>query len=157
MGLRARTLHETGNWLVMTKRSKAFNTVNRAAVLAEVANYVPALALKTSGRVLSDGFRRDQDQKIACSNGVQQGNAAKYTFRILYRPRNIIPGTGGMTIHTYILRIIHATKYISPIPTFKVAVHSSAAGQSRNDTQLLKSGFTRKLMKFFWEVAMSVL
>ena len=35
MGLRASTLHETGNWLVLTDYSNAFNTVKRTAVLAE--------------------------------------------------------------------------------------------------------------------------
>ncbi|CAN0542244.1 unnamed protein product, partial [Laminaria digitata] len=41
MGLRARTLHETGNWLVLT--DCPFNAVKRTAVLKEVANCVPAL------------------------------------------------------------------------------------------------------------------
>lgn len=36
-------------------------------------------------------------------------------------------------------------------------MHSSAAGQSRNDTQLLKRGLTKKPMKFFWEEAIPVL
>ena len=43
VSLRARTLHETGDWLVLTDSSNAFNTVRRSAVLAEVANCVPAL------------------------------------------------------------------------------------------------------------------
>ncbi|CAN0499195.1 unnamed protein product [Laminaria digitata] len=43
MGLRARTLHETGNWLVLTDCPNTFNTVKRTAVLKEVANCVPAL------------------------------------------------------------------------------------------------------------------
>ncbi|CAN0057423.1 unnamed protein product [Laminaria digitata] len=43
MGLRARTLHETGNWLVLTDCPNAFNAVKRTAVLQEVANCVPAL------------------------------------------------------------------------------------------------------------------
>ena len=43
VGLRARTLHETGNWLVIADSSNAFNTVKRTEVLAEVANCVPAL------------------------------------------------------------------------------------------------------------------
>ncbi|CAN0518117.1 unnamed protein product, partial [Laminaria digitata] len=43
MGLRARTLHETGNWLVLTDCPNAFNAVKRTAVLKEVANCVPAL------------------------------------------------------------------------------------------------------------------
>ena len=43
VGLRARMLHETGNWLVLTDCSNAFNTVKRTAVLEEVAKCVPAL------------------------------------------------------------------------------------------------------------------
>ncbi|CAN0583668.1 unnamed protein product [Laminaria digitata] len=43
MGLRARTLHETGNWLILTDCPNAFNAVKRTAVLQEVANCVPAL------------------------------------------------------------------------------------------------------------------
>ena len=42
VGLRARTLHETGNCLVITD-SNAFNNVKTTVVLAEVANCVPAL------------------------------------------------------------------------------------------------------------------
>ena len=43
VGLRARMLHETGNRLVITDYSNAFNTVQRTAVLTEVAHCVPAL------------------------------------------------------------------------------------------------------------------
>ncbi|CAN0273842.1 unnamed protein product [Laminaria digitata] len=43
MGLRARTLHETGNWLVLKDCPNAFNAVKRTAVLQEVANCVSAL------------------------------------------------------------------------------------------------------------------
>lgn len=43
------------------------------------------------------------------------------------------------------------------VSTLRFAVHNSAAGQSRNDTQLVYRGLTRKPMKFFWEDAMSVL
>ena len=42
MGLRARTLHETGNWFVLTDCSNAPNTVKTMAMLAEAANCVPA-------------------------------------------------------------------------------------------------------------------
>lgn len=38
---RALTLHETGKWLI--NYSNDFNAMKRTAVLAEVANYVPAL------------------------------------------------------------------------------------------------------------------
>ncbi|CAM9171120.1 unnamed protein product, partial [Laminaria digitata] len=50
MGLRARTLHETGNWLVLTDCPNAFNTVKRTAVLEEVANCVPALTPSVAKR-----------------------------------------------------------------------------------------------------------
>ena len=42
VSLRARPLHETGNWLVLTDFSNAFTTVRRTPVLAEVTNCVPA-------------------------------------------------------------------------------------------------------------------
>ena len=44
VGVRARALHETGNWIMLTDCPNAFNTVNRTAVLAKVATYEPALA-----------------------------------------------------------------------------------------------------------------
>ena len=80
VGLRARTLHETGNWLVLTDCSNAFNTVKRKAVLGEAANCVPALTLfvtKCYGTRLADVFFRmesEETRTIACSNGVQQGH-----------------------------------------------------------------------------------
>ena len=43
MGLRAGMLHETGNWLVFTGCSNAFNTVKGTAVLEELAKCGPAL------------------------------------------------------------------------------------------------------------------
>ncbi|CAN0554187.1 unnamed protein product, partial [Laminaria digitata] len=43
IGLRARTRHETGNWLVLTDCPNDFHAVKRTAVLQEVANCVPAL------------------------------------------------------------------------------------------------------------------
>ena len=61
VGLRARMLHETGNWLVITDCSNAFSTVKRMAVLAEVANCVPALtplAAKCCGTRPVDVSRR---------------------------------------------------------------------------------------------------
>ena len=61
VSLRARTLHETGNWLVLTDCSNAFNTVTRTAVLAEVANCVPAptpVVPKCYGTRPSDVFFR---------------------------------------------------------------------------------------------------
>ena len=43
VGLRARMLHETGDWLVLTDCSNAFNAVKRTAVLEEMAKCIPAL------------------------------------------------------------------------------------------------------------------
>ena len=40
VGLRARTLNETGNWLVVTDCSNAFGTVKMMTVLADVAYIV---------------------------------------------------------------------------------------------------------------------
>ncbi|CAN0187889.1 unnamed protein product, partial [Laminaria digitata] len=83
MGLRARTLHETGNWVVLTDCPNAFNTVKRTAVLEEAANCVPALTpsvAKCYGtRPCSQAdvfFRLDSEETrtIACSSGVQQGD-----------------------------------------------------------------------------------
>ena len=77
--LRARTLHAAGNWLVITDCSNAFNTVKRRAVLAEVANCVPAFTpsvIKCSGARPSGVFLRmdsGETRTIACSSGVQQG------------------------------------------------------------------------------------
>ncbi|CAM9349249.1 unnamed protein product, partial [Laminaria digitata] len=83
MGLRARTLHETGNWLVLTDGPFAFNTVKRTAVLEEVANCVPSLmpsVAKCYGTIPcspADVFFRvdsEETRTIACSSGVQQGD-----------------------------------------------------------------------------------
>ena len=81
VSLRARTLHETGRWLVITDCSNAFNTVRRKAVLAEVVNRVPALmpvVAKCFGTRLADvSFRMDSGEirTIACSCGVQEGDS----------------------------------------------------------------------------------
>ncbi|CAN0591994.1 unnamed protein product, partial [Laminaria digitata] len=70
VGLRARTLHETGNWLVLTDCSNAFNTVKRTAVLEEVANCVPAL---TPLVAKCYGTRpADVGDQCSCSSGVQR-------------------------------------------------------------------------------------
>ena len=80
VSLRARTLHETSNWLVLSDCSNAFNTVRRTAVLAEVANFVPALtplgAMCYGTRPADVFFRMDsgETRTIACSIGVEQGN-----------------------------------------------------------------------------------
>ncbi|CAN0455478.1 unnamed protein product [Laminaria digitata] len=77
VGLRARTLHDTGNWLVLTACSNAFNTVKRrTAVLEEVPNCVPALTplvAKCYGTRPADVFFRmdsGETRTIACSSGV---------------------------------------------------------------------------------------
>ena len=48
VGLRVRTLHVTGNWLVLTDCSNLINTIERTAVLAEAANNVPACTMFVS-------------------------------------------------------------------------------------------------------------
>ncbi|CAN0589342.1 unnamed protein product, partial [Laminaria digitata] len=58
VGLRARTLHETGNWLVLTDCSNAFNTVKRTAVLEEVENWHTPLVSKCYGTRPADVFFR---------------------------------------------------------------------------------------------------
>ncbi|CAN0448122.1 unnamed protein product, partial [Laminaria digitata] len=80
VGLRARTLHETSNWLVLTDCSNAFNAAKRTAVLEEVANCVPALTplvAKCCGTRPADVFFRmdsGETRTIACSSDVQQGD-----------------------------------------------------------------------------------
>ena len=77
VGLRARMLHETGNWLVLTDCSNAFNTVKKTAVLEEVEKWVPALTplvAKCYGTVPADVFSRmdsGETRTVACSSGVQ--------------------------------------------------------------------------------------
>ena len=43
VALRARVHHEARNWLILSDRSNAFNTINRTPVLAEADTCVPAL------------------------------------------------------------------------------------------------------------------
>ena len=79
VSLRARTLHEAGNWLVTPDCSNAFNTVRKTVVLAEGANCVPALTplgglvlrYKTRWRVFPGVLRGDQDDRLLqrCSAG----------------------------------------------------------------------------------------
>ena len=78
LGLWVRTLHETGNWLVLTDCSNAFNSGKRTAVIAGIC--VPALTPfvdKCYGTRPADVlFRVDSGKTgtIACSSGVQHGN-----------------------------------------------------------------------------------
>ena len=80
VGLRAPTMQETGNCLVITDCSNAFSGVKMAAVLAEAANFVPALtplAAKCYSIALTDAFFRMDSGKTrttACSSGVQRGD-----------------------------------------------------------------------------------
>ena len=80
VSLRARILHEIGNWLVLADCSIAFNAIRRTAVLAEVVNFVPVLiplAAKCCGTRPTDVFFRmdsGETRTIACSSGVQQGD-----------------------------------------------------------------------------------
>ena len=78
LGLWVRTLHETGNWLVLTDCSNAFNTVKRKAVLGEAANCVPALTLfvtKCYGTRLADVFFRmeSEDCLLYTSDAADEG------------------------------------------------------------------------------------
>ena len=76
VNLRDRTLHAPGNWLVLADCSNAFNTVRRTAMLAEVANCVPAItplvAKCYDTRPANVFFRIDSGETgtTACSIGV---------------------------------------------------------------------------------------
>ncbi|CAN0339095.1 unnamed protein product, partial [Laminaria digitata] len=92
-GLRASTLHETGNLFVLTDFSNAFNTVRRTAVLEEVANCVSALTplvAKCYGTRPADVFFRmdsGETREIAWSSGVQQGGPmGPVMFCLAFRP-----------------------------------------------------------------------
>ena len=92
VGLRARKLHETGNWLVLTDCSNAFNTAKRTVVLAEVAN-LPALTpfvAKCYGTRPADVFFRmdsGETRTIVCSSGVHQGDPMRpVMFCLALRP-----------------------------------------------------------------------
>ena len=79
MGLRARMIHETGNWQVLTDCSNAFNTVKRTTVLEEVAKFLPALTplvAKCYGTRPADVFFRMDSGKtrtIACISASSKG------------------------------------------------------------------------------------
>ena len=81
VGLKAPTIHETGNWLVITDCSNAFDTVKGTAALAEVINCVPALTpfvAKCYGIRPADVFFRmdsGETRTVSCSSGVQQGDS----------------------------------------------------------------------------------
>ena len=80
VGLGARTLHETGNWLVFTACSNAFNTLKILAMLVEVVNGVsaptPSMTKCYGARPADVLFRVDSEETmtIACSTGDQQGD-----------------------------------------------------------------------------------
>ena len=82
VGLGARTLHETGCWVVITDCSNAGNNVKSTAVLVEVANCVLAITplmpmLYYSTRPADAVFRMHsgKTRMTACSSGVQQGDS----------------------------------------------------------------------------------
>ena len=71
MELRARTLHEAGNWLVVDDCSKAFNTVKRTAVLRRwptacqsSRRYWPSAMAQDQLACFTDGLRGDQDDYL---------------------------------------------------------------------------------------------
>ena len=80
VGLRARTLHATGNWLGIAYCSNAFSTVKTSAVLAEVEKCEPALMAsvgKSYGtRPAVVFFRMDSEEPrtIPCSSGDEPGD-----------------------------------------------------------------------------------
>ena len=91
--LRARRLHETGNWLVLTDCSNAFNTVKRTAVLEEVANCVPALTpfvaqyygTRPADVFFPDGLGGDQDDRLL----------QRCPARGSYGTSNVLPGVAA--------------------------------------------------------------
>ena len=91
VSLRARTVHETGNWLVLVAWSNALNTVRRTAVLPAVANCVPALTplvAKFYGARPADVSSRidsGETRTIACSSGVR-GPMGSAIFCLALRP-----------------------------------------------------------------------
>ena len=92
VGLNARTLHEAGNWLLITDCFHSFATVRRTVVLAEMANCLPALMpllVNFLGHKTSSGvfFRMDsgETRTIACSCSIQHGDPMK--------PATFYPGT----------------------------------------------------------------
>ena len=105
VSLRARTLHETGNRLVLTDCCHAFNTVRRTAVLAEVANCGPALTplvAKCYGTRPAVVFSRT----IACSSCVQQGDSMgqqcsvwRYDWGSSVSERSSRRRSGGLRVH----------------------------------------------------------
>lgn len=90
-GLRARAVHEVGNWLVVTDCSNAFNTVNGTAGLEEAINHVPAPFVVTcfGARPADVLFRMDpgETRTIVCSSGVQQEDTMGLVlFYLVLRP-----------------------------------------------------------------------
>lgn len=72
---RGHALHEKENWLIITNCSNGFNTVNRIAVLAEIAPFVwafsPFEAKFCGKRSASVLFRMNagEPRTVACSKG----------------------------------------------------------------------------------------
>ena len=78
MGLRARTLNETGNWLNLTDCSNASSTVNKNGdMLAVVTILAPALApfvAKCYGEKPANTLDSGENWTTACPRGVRQGH-----------------------------------------------------------------------------------
>ena len=81
VALRTRVHREERNWLILTDCSNAFNTLKRAAVLAEAATCVlaptPFIAKCYGERPAPVFSKMDSGERrnIECSSGVQQGDA----------------------------------------------------------------------------------
>ncbi|CAM9326734.1 unnamed protein product, partial [Laminaria digitata] len=90
MGLRAQTLHEMGNRLVITDCSNAFNTAIKTAALADVANCVPGLTIMVKCFNVQDQqkcLHKMDSRTIACSSRVQQGDPmGPETFCLALQP-----------------------------------------------------------------------
>ena len=108
VGLRAQTLHKTGNWLLITDCSNAFNTMKRMAVLAEVSNCVPALTLLVAKFY---GTRTIVQDQLTCFFGWIPGRPERSLLqrcpaRGPHGSDNVLPGiaTGDEAFQREVLR-----------------------------------------------------
>ena len=108
VGPRARTLLETGNWLLITDCSNAFNTMKRMAVLAEVSNCVPALTLLVAKFY---GTRTIVQDQLTCFFGWIPGRPERSLLqrcpaRGPHGSDNVLPGiaTGDEAFQREVLR-----------------------------------------------------
>lgn len=94
MGLGARMLHETGNWVGIADFCHAFNIVKRAVVLAEVAYCVPALTplvvkcygLRPADVFFSHGLRGNQGDRLLQRGTAGGGSIERETSCLALRP-----------------------------------------------------------------------